>query len=102
MRERMVDERTDVRVENNEEAQQFETTVDGHRAVLTYSESDGKLYLLHTEVADELEGRGVGSALVRAAAEYARERKIGLVPFCSFARAWLGRHHEYADLVSAT
>src|SRR4051794_28462908 len=91
-----------VKVENNEGAQQFETTVDGHRGLLTYSESDGKLYLLHTEVADELEGHGVGSALVRAAADYARERKLGLVPFCSFARAWLDRHHEYADLVSAT
>jgi len=98
----MADERTDVRVENDEGAQQFETTVDGHRGVLTYSESDGKLYLLHTEVADELEGKGVGSALVRAAAEHARERKLGLVPFCSFARAWLERHQEFADLVTAS
>lgn len=98
----MADERTDVRVENNEAGQQFETTVEGHRGVLTYSESDEKLYLLHTEVADELEGKGVGSALVRAAAEYARERKVGLVPFCSFARAWLDRHQEFADLVTAT
>ena len=98
----MADERTDVRVVNDEAAQQFETTVDGHRGVLTYSESDGKLYLLHTEVADELEGQGVGSALVRAAAEWAREKKVVLVPFCSFARAWLGRHPEFADLVAAT
>lgn len=86
-------------VENNEAEQQFETTVDGHRGVLTYSESDGKLYLLHTGVDEALEGRGVGGDLVRFAAEYARERKLGVVPFCPFARHWLHRHAEYADLV---
>lgn len=96
----MADERTEVKVENNEAEQQFETVVDGHRGLLTYSENEGKLYLLHTEVADELEGKGVGSALVRAAAEHARAEKLGLVPFCSFARHWLDRHSEYADLVT--
>ncbi|MFL5540366.1 MAG: GNAT family N-acetyltransferase [Longimicrobiaceae bacterium] len=96
----MADERADVKVENNEAEQQFETVVDGHRGVLTYSESDGKLYLLHTEVADELEGKGVGSALVRAAAEHARAADLKLVPFCPFARHWLDRHSEYAGLVT--
>jgi len=91
-----------VKVENNESGQQFETTVDGHRGLLTYSESDGKLYLLHTEVDDALEGQGVGGALVRAAADHAREKKLGLVPFCSFARHWLERHPEYAELVTST
>ena len=96
----MADECADVKVENNEAEQQFETVVDGHRGVLTYSGEDGKLFLLHTEVADELEGKGVGSALVRAAAEHARANDLKLVPFCSFARHWLDRHSEYADLVT--
>jgi uncharacterized protein len=90
-----------VPVENNRSAAQFETKVDGLHGLLTYSESDGKLYLLHTEVAPALEGRGIGSALVRAAAEYAREQKLAVVPFCSFARSWLDRHQEFADLVTA-
>ena len=98
----MEDARAEVKVENNEAGQQFETEVEGRRGVLTYSESDGKLYLLHTEVADALEGKGVGSALVRAAAEHARANHLGLVPFCSFARHWLDRHSEYADLVTGT
>ena len=96
----MEDARADVKVENNEAEQQFETVVDGHRGLLTYSENEGKLYLLHTEVADELEGKSVGSALVRAAAEHARAANLKLVPFCSFARHWLDRHSEYADLVT--
>lgn len=98
----MADERADVRVENNEDEHQFEARVDGKLGVLTYSVSEGKLYLLHTGVDDALEGRGVGSALVRAAAGHAREKNLGLVPFCSFARAWLDRHQEFADLVTAS
>jgi hypothetical protein len=92
---------TDVRVENNRTKQQFETSIDGHLGVLTYTESDGKLYLLHTGVDDALEGRGVGSALVRAAAEHARASGLRVVPFCPFAKAWLERHQEYADVVTA-
>ena len=95
----MADERADVHVENNQAESQFETTVDGHRGVLTYSVEHGKLYLLHTGVDDALEGRGVGSALVRFAAEHARREGLRIVPFCPFAKSWLQRHDEYADLV---
>jgi len=91
---------TDVRVENNQAKDQFETTVDGHLGVLTYAERDGKLYLLHTGVDDALEGQGVGSALVRTAAEYARASGLRIVPFCHFAKGWLERHPEYADLIA--
>lgn len=96
----MADERADVQVTNNEAEHQFETTVDGHRGVLTYSIEDGKLYLLHTGVDEELEGQGVGSALVRYAAEYARREGLRIVPFCHFAKGWLERHSDYADLIS--
>ena len=96
----MANDRVDVRVENNQAANQFETSIDGHRGVLTYTEQEGKLYLLHTGVDDALEGQGVGSALVRAAAEHAREKGLRVVPFCSFAQGWLERHQEYASLVA--
>lgn len=96
----MADEGAEVQVENNEAEHQFETTVDGHHAVLTYSVENGKLYLLHTGVDEALEGQGVGSALVRSAAEHARREGLRIVPFCHFAKGWLQRHDEYADLVS--
>ena len=91
----------DVEVKNNQAKDQFEATLDGHLGVLTYTEREGKLYLLHTEVDDALEGQGVGSALVRTAAEHAREQGLRVVPFCPFAKGWLERHHEYADVVSS-
>ena len=89
-----------VEVVLNEADEQLEARLDGHVGVLTYSAGDGKLYLLHTEVPEEMEGHGVGSALVRRAMDLARERHLRVVPFCPFARAYLERHQkEYADLV---
>jgi predicted GNAT family acetyltransferase len=54
----------------------------------------------HTEVFEQFEGKGVGSALVRGAldAERAAGRKI--VPLCPFVARYIREHHdEYGDLV---
>jgi predicted GNAT family acetyltransferase len=86
-------------VTRNEQDEQFEARMEGGLGFLTYGLTDGTLSLLHTEVPPELDGHGVGSALVRGAMEYARAQKLRVVPFCPFARAWLKRHREYADLI---
>ena len=96
----MADGGAGMAVERNEGAERFETTVDGHRAILTYSENDGKLYLLHTEVPPELEGQGIGSALVKFAAEHARGAGMKVVPLCPFADTWFKRHRDYGELVA--
>jgi len=88
-----------VQVRRNEGEEQFETELGAGKAVLTYAEQNGKLYLLHTEVPEEMEGHGIGSALVRSAMEYARGQDVKVVPFCPFARSWLERHPDYADMV---
>lgn len=100
MERRMTDEHTTVEVRRNGEDEQFEAHAGGYTGVLTYSEKDGKLYLLHTEVPEELEGQGVGSRLVRASLDYAREHRLRVVPFCPFAKAYIQRHSgEFGDLV---
>jgi predicted GNAT family acetyltransferase len=93
-------EASGVQVTRNEAEEQFEATAGGGKGVLTYAEKDGKLYMLHTQVPEELEGQGIGGALVRTAADYARENGEKVVPFCPFARAWLQRHHDYDDLIT--
>jgi predicted GNAT family acetyltransferase len=95
----MMEEPGALDITRNEQDEQFEVKVDGHLGFLTYGRTGSALSLLHTEVPAELEGRGVGSALVRAAMEYAREEGLTVVPFCPFARSWLKRHPEYAELV---
>ena len=71
----------------------------GVAAELMYRLRDGRLVLVHTGVPPELEGQGVGGALVAAAIDYAAERGLTVVPSCPFARSWLERHPEAAARV---
>jgi len=47
-----------------------------------------------------LEGRGIGSKLVRATLDQVRSEGLKVVPRCSFVRAYMERHPEYADLLA--
>ncbi len=67
-------------VTRNAERNRFETVVDGHTAFLDYELTDNRIVLIHTDVPDELEGQGVGTAIVRAALAYARENDIVVEP----------------------
>jgi uncharacterized protein len=72
----------------------------GRPAFSEYRVKDGKLYVLHTEVPEELEGQGIGSKLARGVLEIARERGMQVVPRCPFVSAYIRRHPEYSDLVA--
>ncbi|HYH81290.1 MAG TPA: GNAT family N-acetyltransferase [Longimicrobium sp.] len=92
-------EASGVQVTRNEAEEQFEAAMEGGKGVLTYAEQNGKLYVLHTEVPEALEGHGVGGALVRTAMDYARGQGVKVVPFCPFAKTWLQRHGDYDDML---
>jgi predicted GNAT family acetyltransferase len=53
----------------------------------------------HTEIADEFEGRGLGSTLIRGALDDARRRGLHVLPYCPFVREFIAKHDEYVDLV---
>jgi uncharacterized protein len=80
----------------------FEVTVDGELAgSLVYREQKGLLALIHTEVEERFEGRGLGGRLARFALDQARAEGLAVLPFCPFVNAWIKRHPEYVDLVPA-
>ena len=95
----MTDETLPV-VVDNEAQSRFEIHLDGELAVLEYSLTGDRLVLIHTEVPDAFEGRGVGGALVRTAIESAADRALTVVPRCRFARGWLERHPDVAATVT--
>ena len=86
-------------VTDNADQSRFELDVDGQTAVLQYMDRDGALYLTHTEVPPELEGRGIGSRMVKHALEQAKSRGLKVAPWCPFVRAYIQRHPEYQPLV---
>ena len=91
---------TDVTVRDNPDLSRFEAYVDGRLAGFSaYELSDGVITFTHTEVDDEFEGQGVGSALVRRELDVVRApggRRVR--PLCPFVRAWIDKHPDYADL----
>jgi len=83
-------------VTDNREQSRFELNLDGHLAQLAYRRHGDRLVLIHTEVPDELGGRGIGGRLVTAALDEAVTEGLTLVPLCPFARSWLERHPDEA------
>lgn len=88
----------DVTVTDNPTASRFEARVDGALAVAEYRREGNRITFTHTEVPDEIEGRGVGSALARAALDRARAEGWEVVPLCPFIADFIGRNPEYAEL----
>ena len=86
-------------VRDNAARHRFEMDVDGHVAFSEYRRDGDVLTVLHTEVPKELNGRGIGSALVRGILDRARAQGLKVVPVCPFVKAYLGKHPEYADLL---
>jgi uncharacterized protein len=91
-----------VEVVDNPNERRFEARVAGALAgVLYYAKGPGRLVLVHTEVADEFEGHGVGGRLVAGALDDIRARGLTVTVRCPFASAYVDKHPEYADLVAA-
>lgn len=83
-------------ITHNAEAGRFELEGAPEEGQLTFHEDDGRLTLVHTGVAEEREGEGVGSALVREALAYAQAADLTVVPECGFVASWLERHPDRA------
>jgi hypothetical protein len=67
---------------------------------IEYRDAADARMLTHTEVNPDLEGQGVGSALVKFALEDIETRRLYLVPMCPFVAAYVQRHRDaYARLV---
>lgn len=84
-----------MQITHNPTTQRFETVIDGHTAFLSYEiVDDNTLNYNHTIVPPELGGRGVGTALVKFALEYAKDNGKAVVPSCSFVARYLAKNAE--------
>jgi predicted GNAT family acetyltransferase len=87
-------------VTNNEQAGRFEVELDCETAFAEYQlKQGGSIVFPHTVVPEAFEGKGIGSALVKAGLAYAREKKLKVIPLCSFFAGYIARHDEYKELV---
>ena len=87
-------------VRDNPRRLRYEILVDGEVAgFVQYSMRGGRIILVHTEVDDEHEGKGLAGVLVAGALDDIRRRGLRLVPVCEYVEHYIERHPEYDDLV---
>ena len=86
-------------VTENPEKNRFELEVDGHTAIARYRRAGDQIVLTHTEVPNELSGRGIGSQLAGGVFEIVRSTGRKVIPECTFMAAHVAKHPDLADLV---
>ena len=74
--------------------------VDGKKSKIEYELQKDRMSLLHTEVPPELEGHGVGAAIVEKTLQYIAANNLQLVPWCPFVKAYLKRHPEWKRVLA--
>ncbi|MFZ0707900.1 MAG: GNAT family N-acetyltransferase [Candidatus Korobacteraceae bacterium] len=91
----------DSQVQHEKNFHRFALHLGEATAMLTYKEEGDTIYLVHTEVPAEMEGKGIGGQLAKAALNYARENGLKVVARCPFVASYLQRHPEYNDLLAS-
>lgn len=90
-----------IEIVDNPERKRFETTIDGHTALVEYIRLQQRIIYTHTEVPRALEGQGIGSALARYVLDFARREDLRVQPLCPFIAAYIKNHfEEYGDLLA--
>ncbi|MCL9808126.1 GNAT family N-acetyltransferase [Flavobacterium luminosum] len=85
----------------NQEKKRFELEVEGVIAFIDFIvNNENIMFLTHTEVPKELEGKGVGSALVSKTLNHIQEKGYTLAPLCPFVAAYLKRHPEWKNVLA--
>ena len=86
-------------VHHDPKTRQFQLPSDQGEARLSYRVVDTEtLDFSSTYVEPGRRGRGLAAEVVRAGLDYARAEGKRVIPSCSYVRAYLRRHPEYADL----
>ena len=79
----------------------FEIRLDDRVVGLASYHIEGTTMTLpHTEIDPSVGGRGLGTVLVSAVLDAARERGLHVLPYCSFVRHYIQEHPAYLDLVA--
>jgi predicted GNAT family acetyltransferase len=87
-------------VRDNKTRSRFELDAEGGLAFANYRTTTQAVIITHTETPPALRGRGIASELVEGALALIRADGRKVIAGCGFVVAYLGKHPEYADLVT--
>ncbi len=78
----------------------YEYNLKGFKPKVEYIVSKtGEIYLTHTEVPFQLEGKGIGTSLVRDVLTDIEQRGLKLVPLCPFITRYIRKHPQWRKLL---
>ncbi|RLZ11426.1 GNAT family N-acetyltransferase [Faecalibacter macacae] len=98
----MNEELKNLEVVKNDATNRFELNVDGFIAFIDFKQVDQLIKLIHTEVPEELGGRGVAAALVEKTLVYLETNNFTLYPYCPYVYAYIKKHPEWKRVVDST
>ena len=78
---------------------QFRMEVDGKTALVNYTNQNGKLHLVHSEVPKELQGQGIGKVLVEKTFAYIEQHGLEAVAVCPFIKIVAQRSPKWKNII---
>ncbi len=84
---------------NNVEKHQYEFHIEKFTPKIEYIETKDEIYLTHTEVPAELGGRGIATDLVEQVLKDIENKKLKVVPLCSYVAGYIKKHPDWKSLV---
>jgi predicted GNAT family acetyltransferase len=83
-------------VHDNPARRRFEMVEQGQTVFADYRRDGSRLIIDHVEAPVSLRGTGAAGRFMEGLVAAARAEGSTIVPICSYAVAWLRRHHELA------
>lgn len=86
---------------DNKERKRFELQIGGIIAFVDYIiNKKGEIFLTHTEVPQEAEGRGLAKQLLEQVFKESEKRELKIVPICPFVKVFLHRNPAWKRLLA--
>ncbi len=86
----------------NEANNRFEFNIDGAIALINYVKRGNVYFLIHTEVPEDLQGRGIAGLLVEKTFKYLDESGYKILPNCPYVQSYIKRHPVWEKLVAGS
>jgi len=89
-----------VAIHHSPDRQRYEITVDDEPVGLSrYRDDGGTRVFTHTEVDSAYQGHGLATQLIRGALDDTRSSGLRIVAVCPMVAAFVGKHHDYDDIL---
>jgi len=97
----MYKENSSLKIQFDAQQKKFFVNVDANEAYLLFRQSDSEtIEYYSTYVPLQLRNRGIAAQMVEYALQYAQQRRLKVIPTCSYVDDYIQKRPQYQHLVS--